>query len=173
MRIYIIGPGWSGKSTLAYHLGAYLNTPVTHMDNLQWEEWWVESKNYKALQIAAVAGDKWIIEGSSPSIIKIMNDRVDMVIILNNPPMGNIIRVIKRYLKGIFLKEKRIGWSWPMSDVNEIHWDFLFKTLRWRSRQLPRIRENIRNCSLENRVVEIQSPKRVLEKVILEMERIA
>jgi hypothetical protein len=126
----------------------------------------MERKNYKALQIAAVAENKWIIEGSSPSVLKTMDDRVDWVIILNLPPMGNIMRIIKRYLKGKFLKETRIGWSGSMSEVNEIHLDFLYKTLRWRSRQLPRIRENIRNAAMEGRMIEIHSLKNMFDDIL-------
>jgi hypothetical protein len=126
----------------------------------------MERKNYKALQIAAVAENKWIIEGSSPSVLKTMDDRVDWVIILNLPPMGNIMRITKRYLKGKFLKETRIGWSGSMSEVNEIHLDFLYKTLRWRSRQLPRIRENIRNAAMEGRMIEIHSLKNMFDDIL-------
>lgn len=170
MRIYITGPGWSGKSTLATRLGTHLNIPVVHMDELQWEKWWVKNKNYKELQAVAVANDAWIIDGCSVSILKTMKDRVDVVVLLNHPPISNVVRVIKRYLRGKFLKEKRIGWSMP--DVNEIHLDFLLNTLRWRKRQLPRIRENIKNCSLSSKIIEMKSPENMFEKVILKIKNL-
>lgn len=164
MRIYIVWPGWSGKSTLAKQLWSYFNIPIIHLDELQWKPGWIENKEYRNLQNKAIAQDNWIIEGSSVSIIKTMKDRVDVVIVLNHPPIGNIFRILKRYLKWIFFQEKRIGWA--MENIHELRTDFLFNTLRWRTRQFPRIRANIEEYSLEGKVMEIQSLENIFERIV-------
>ncbi|MDD2917120.1 MAG: hypothetical protein PHH70_04725 [Candidatus Gracilibacteria bacterium] len=167
MRIYITGPGGAGKSTLAKQLGAHYSIPVTHLDELQWGIDMVEKEEYRALRAAIIAEENWIIEGSSPSVLKAMKDCVDVVIVLNYSPIGNIFRILKRHVKSVFFGEKRIGWS--LDGVHELRLGFLFKTLRWRTRQLPRIRQNIMECALEGKVIEIDSIEGVFEKVVTRM----
>jgi len=125
----------------------------------------MENKEYRNLQSQAISQDNWIIEGSSVSILKAMKDCVDVVIILNYLPLGNIFRILKRYFKSIFFQEKRIGWK--VENTQELQFDFLFNTFRWRTRQLLRIRTNITECSLENKVIEIYSPKDAVNISIL------
>lgn len=93
-----------------------------------------------------------------------MKDLVDVVIVLNHPPIGNIFRIIKRYLEEKFFGKRRVGWT--IIGTNELRFDFLFNTLKWRTRQLPRIRANIKEYSLEEKVMEINSIESVFEKVI-------
>ncbi|NDK19707.1 hypothetical protein GW819_02625 [Candidatus Gracilibacteria bacterium] len=170
MRIYIVGPGGSGKSTLAKRLGSHFNIPVIHLDELQWKPEWIENKEYRNLQNQAILQDNWIIEGSSVSILKTMKDCVDVVIILNHSPVGNIFRIFKRYLKGIFFQEKRIGWA--MENIHGLRADFLFNTLRWGTRQLPRIRANIKEYSLEGKVIELQSLENIFERIVNKLKYI-
>lgn len=99
-----------------------------------------------------------------------MQDRADLVIILNYSPFGNIIRIIKRYLRERFFREKRVGWT--MENANKLRFGFLFNTLRWRTRQLPRIRANIRECFLEGETVEIKAIENVFEEVVLKIKDI-
>ena len=64
-RVLILGPGASGKSTLAARLGEITGLPVIELDKLFWkpgllptpQEQWVE------LQQRLVDKDQWIIDG--------------------------------------------------------------------------------------------------------------
>lgn len=170
MRIYIVGPGWSGKSTLAKKLSDHYNIPVVHLDRLLWKEWWIANDDYRTLQAEAIAQNDWIIEWDSCSILKLMQHRVDLVVLLNHSPLGNVGRIIKRFLKWLFLKEKRIGLA--IKNANRLHFGFLRTTAKWRTRQLPRIRANIAEYSLEDKVIEIKSLKNVFETVVFKIENI-
>ncbi len=163
MRIYITGPSWSGKSTLARELWLRFDTPVIHLDNMLWKEDLVENEDYWKLQLQAVAGKNWIIEGSSVSILKLMRDRVDIIIILNYQPMGNMIRILGRFLKGLWW-EKQIGFDSRKS--HRFPLELLFKTTTWQRRQLRRIRANIIECSFWDKVIEIHSIENALGRVI-------
>ncbi len=168
MRIYITGPAWSGKSTLAERLGKYFHIPVIHLDELQWQTWWMENENYRAEQTLIVAKDDWIIEWSSVSVLKTLQHQVDNIIILNYSPIGNIMRILKRFFLW-FLWKKRIGWNGG-KNMSWLKWSFLIKTANWQKRQLPRIRANVMECSLESKLIEIDSIENVFEKVISEMK---
>ena len=67
-RICIIGPSNSGKSTLAQAIGAARGMPVVHLDtlfhlpNTDWEARPLEE--FIALHDAAIAADRWVMEGN-------------------------------------------------------------------------------------------------------------
>ena len=170
MRIYITGPSWSGKSTLAERLGAHFRIPVIHLDELLYEEGFVENEDYWALQVEVIRKNEWIIEGASVSILKIMQHRIDRVIILNYPPIGNVIRVLFRFFEWLLWK-RRVGWN-TEKNSNRLWWRFLVKTTNWRTRQLPRIRINIMECSLQDKLIEIDSIKNAFEQSIANLRDI-
>lgn len=161
MRIYITGPGGSGKSTLALKLWEKYRIPVIHLDEFLWNADGTENKNYKKLQWEAITQKDWIIEWASCSILEKVGDKIDFIVLLNPPPLGNVWRVFWRFVKERILNEKRIGFSFR----NGLSIVFLIKTLFYRVRQLPRIRENIEKCRLQDKFLEISSMKDVFERV--------
>lgn len=163
MRIYITGPAGSGKSTLAQQLWTHYDIPVVHLDELMWKPGLMESEEYRILQAQEISKDVWIIEWSSVSILRLMAHRVDRVIILNTPPIGNMLRIIMRFLKS-FLWEKRVGFN--STETQSFPFKLLLKTAIWRKKQLPRIRFNIQECSLWERVLEVHSIENVFEKIV-------
>ncbi len=64
-RIMIVGGPGSGKSTLAREVGARLGLPVFHMDQIHWQENWVERPLVEKIPMAkaVVAQDAWVFEG--------------------------------------------------------------------------------------------------------------
>lgn len=163
MRIYITGPAWSGKSTLAQHLGTHYDIPIVHLDELMWEPGLVENEDYRALQSQEISKDSWIIEWSSVSILKLMIHRVDKIIILNTPPIGNILRIIMRFLQS-FSWEKRVGFN--STKTQSFPFKLLLKTTTWHKKQLPRIRANIEEYSLWEMVLEVHSIKNVFDTIV-------
>jgi hypothetical protein len=66
-RILIYGPAAAGKSTVARRLGAALDIPVIHLDDLLWLPGWQRRPfgDFVAAALDAVrdAGDAWICDG--------------------------------------------------------------------------------------------------------------
>ncbi|MEN6543497.1 topology modulation protein [Parvibaculum sp.] len=65
-RILVIGCSGGGKSTLARALGAQLDLPVIHLDQIWWTPGWVELGDEQFLPKLdeALAGERWIIDGN-------------------------------------------------------------------------------------------------------------
>ena len=84
-RIMIIGCGGSGKSTLARQLGEKLKLPVVHLDQLFWRPGWVSiSKDeFDCVHEAALAEEKWIMDGNFDRTIPRRLERCDTVIYLD------------------------------------------------------------------------------------------
>ncbi|WP_342359914.1 adenylate kinase [Terrarubrum flagellatum] len=64
-RIVIIGNSGGGKSTLARKLSAGCDLPHVEIDRLLWREDWSQTPAdvYEREHAAAVAGDRWIMDG--------------------------------------------------------------------------------------------------------------
>ena len=64
-RAVILGPGASGKSTLARRLGEITGLPVIELDKLFWREGLVATpkKEWVEIQQKLVAQDRWILDG--------------------------------------------------------------------------------------------------------------
>jgi adenylate kinase family enzyme len=86
-RILIIGCPGSGKSTLTRALAEKLALPAIHLDVLWWKPGWVESsiEEFRPKVAAAVAGERWIIDGGFSSTFDIRLPRADTIIWLDQP----------------------------------------------------------------------------------------
>ena len=64
-RIVLIGPGASGKSTLARQLGEITGLPVVELDKLFWQPGPVKTSRdqWVELQQRLVGADEWIMDG--------------------------------------------------------------------------------------------------------------
>lgn len=155
MKIYVTWPWWSWKSTISKKLGKQYDLPVIHLDKLLWIQPWFENKNYWDLQRAAINEEKWIIEWPSCSIVKNMKNNIDVIILLNPDPIINVYSVIKRYIKCRFFNENRIGVN--KESKNQLSLSFLYRTLIYRKRQLPRLLKNINDSWLNFKLLEINS----------------
>ncbi len=97
-RALVIGCSGAGKSTFARGLATATGIPVVHLDQLFWEPGWemASKSTYKARLEAALAGDRWIIDGSYPSTPDQRLPRADAVFWLDLPRWRCLARVIRR-----------------------------------------------------------------------------
>ena len=87
MRIVLLGPSCSGKSTLAARLSASLAIPRVEMDDMIWQPGWerldrgLEGKaEFRARCRTAVAGSAWVCAGAWSSGRDIVYARADTIV---------------------------------------------------------------------------------------------
>ena len=105
MKIFIIGPAGSGKTTLAEQLSELLNYPHTDLDDLFWDnqkdffeikrEDTVRNKMYEKL----LSQKSWIIEGAYLSWPSDGFSLADKLIFLDLKPHVLSFRIIKRFIR--------------------------------------------------------------------------
>lgn len=108
-RICILGPSNSGKSTLAVAIGDRLGVPVVHLDRLYHlpETDWLPrgAGDFLALHDAAVAGDRWVMDGNYSIGLPQRFDRATGVILLD----VSMLRSLGRYFRRSLLQTDRLG----------------------------------------------------------------
>lgn len=99
-RILVIGCSGGGKSTLARKLGERLSLPVVHLDVLFWKPGWVESsyEEFRPKIAAAVAEDRWIIDGNFSRTFDIRLPRAGTIVWVDQPRRVCLWRAFRRTL---------------------------------------------------------------------------
>ncbi|QHC65539.1 AAA family ATPase [Rathayibacter sp. VKM Ac-2759] len=108
-RLCIIGPSNSGKSTLAAAIGRARKMPVVHLDQY-WHlpgTHWVErgADEFAALHAAAVAGERWVIEGNYSRWLPERLGRATGLIALESTTTATVVR----YLRRTWSRQERVG----------------------------------------------------------------
>jgi adenylate kinase family enzyme len=100
-RVMILGSAGSGKSTLARAIGARTGLPVVHLDSLFWKPGWVEPtpEEFVAKHDAAVAADRWVIDGNYSRLFGRRLASADTVIVFDLPRMTCMRGILWRWLK--------------------------------------------------------------------------
>lgn len=96
----ILGPGGSGKTTLARRLGERTGLPVVHLDRHFWRPGWVETPRdeWRTRQRALFAGDRWIADGNYSATLEERLPRADTVVLLDLWAWRTVPRVVARSL---------------------------------------------------------------------------
>jgi adenylate kinase family enzyme len=109
-RVVILGPGASGKSTLAARLGEITGLPVIELDKLFWREGLVATPRdeWVRLQQTLIAGCGWIMDGDlGPyDAVEVRLRAADTVVFLDIPIARCAWRAVRRS------RERIDFWLW-------------------------------------------------------------
>lgn len=101
-RICILGPSNSGKSTLAVAIGSSRSLPVVHLDHFRHQPGmhWVQRPDaeFEVLHDAAVAADRWVIEGNYSRWLLGRFTRATGIVLLDASTVTSLLRYLQRTL---------------------------------------------------------------------------
>ena len=97
-RIVILGGAGSGKSTLARALRSRLDLPVVHLDRLYYGPAWtpVGAEVFRKRVAEALAGERWVVEGTYPDAGSVSLPRADLVLWLERPALLRLWRAWRK-----------------------------------------------------------------------------
>ncbi|MGH8813916.1 MAG: AAA family ATPase [Advenella sp.] len=101
-RICILGPSNSGKSTLATAIARKCDLEPVHLDQLFHEPNtdWVPrpATTFSALHEAAIAGERWVMDGNYSKYMPQRFERATGIILLNVHTTTSLLRYLRRTL---------------------------------------------------------------------------
>lgn len=100
-RILIIGSGGAGKSTFARELGALLDIPVVHLDQLYWKPGWEKPSRSEWVTTIdrETARPRWVMDGNFGGTLPQRLARCDTVVLLDVSRWICLWRVAKRFVR--------------------------------------------------------------------------
>jgi adenylate kinase family enzyme len=156
-RVVVLGVGGAGKTELAHELSRRTGLPVVHLDLLFWRPGWELAPRDEARVAldAAVAEERWIIDGNFLSAGDARFERADTVVFLDLPRTTCIARVLRRTVR-----DRRRGRpDLPEGCREGFDWAFIKWIWNFGRDDRPRILERLRQTEAD--VVHPRSPAEV------------
>ena len=156
-RAIVIGSSGSGKSTFARRLGDATGVPVVHIDQLFWEAGWqmAPAAVYQARIEAAVANDRWIIDGVDTRTLDLRLPRTDIVFWLDRSRWACLWRVARRIATSYGQVRPDMAAGCP----EKIDIDFLRFIWTFHERYDHRIAAAIERHGLQSRTLRLRSDR--------------
>lgn len=106
MRVSVVGNSGSGKSTLARALAARLDVPYVELDAIQHQRDWqpIPTGEFRTRVDAAVAGNRWVVDGNYSAVRDLVWARADTVVVLDLPRHTVMRQVIARTIRRVALR---------------------------------------------------------------------
>ncbi len=106
-RIIVVGTSGSGKTTLATRLARHWSLPYIELDALYWGPGWTPATPaaFRARVAAAIAGERWIVDGNYSVARDLLWSRADTLVWLDYPLGVNLWRLLLRSTRRIVTRE--------------------------------------------------------------------
>lgn len=107
-RVTVIGTSCSGKTTLARTLANIWNIPHIELDALHWQPNWSPRPDEELRQLtqAAVAAERWVLDGNYGKVRDIVWGRATTLIWLNYPFHVVFGRALSRTVKRVLFRKR-------------------------------------------------------------------
>ena len=107
LRIAIIGISGCGKTTLAQQLSEQYAIQYFKIDEMYWQENWTLRKSEELCELvaAAIATDRWVIDGHGASAKMMIWQRATHIIWLNYPFVRVFSQALRRTIQRAWTRE--------------------------------------------------------------------
>lgn len=120
-RVSVVGNSGAGKSTLARALAGLLGADFLELDSVNHQADWVPlaTEEFRSRVAAAVAGERWVIDGNYSKVRDLVWARADTVVWMDLPRRTVTRRVIWRSVRRMALRTE-------LWNGNRERWRYLF-----------------------------------------------
>lgn len=155
-RILVMGCSGGGKSTLSLEIAARFGFPYISIDrDVLWLPGWVERgrEEQRAIIVAKVQGERWIMDGTNPSTFDARLPRTDLVIWVRMPRLLCIWGVVSRWIKWIGRTRPEMA----PGCIEKVDWEFLRFIWTFEEKFTPRVLAGLAEHGPEVPVLQLKS----------------
>ena len=107
-RVVVVGTSCSGKTTLARQLSQGLGLPHIELDAIHWQSGWRPRPvdEVRRMVSAAVATERWVMDGNYSAVRDIVWGRATAVVWLNYPFRVVLWRALSRTTRRVITREE-------------------------------------------------------------------
>ena len=167
----MIGPGGTGKSTLAARMGAITGLPVIHLDSIFWRPGWEPTpKDEWARTVRALlAREAWVMDGNYSGTLDARLAACDAVVFLDLPRRTYLRRAVLRRLRHLGGRTRS---DMAPGCPEQLSWEFVRWLWGYRNRQRPAVLKKLEAAAARGlRVLILRSPAEV-ERFVAELPRL-
>lgn len=159
-RIMVIGCSGGGKSTLAQALAHHFDLVYFSIDrDILWLPGWVQRSKEEQRQriVERIAGERWIMDGTSTSTFDIRLPRTDIVIWVRMPRLLCVWGVLTRWLKHLGRTRPEMA----PGCIEKVDWQFLEFIWTFEQKFTPRITAAIATHGPHVPVLQVKSRRQM------------
>ncbi|TWB54714.1 adenylate kinase family enzyme [Rhizobium sp. ERR 922] len=137
-RILVMGCSGGGKSTLSQQIATRFGLTYVSIDrDVLWLPGWVQRdrEEQRAIIVAKVQGERWIMDGTNPSTFDIRLPRTDLVIWVRMPRLLCIWGAISRWIKWMGRTRPEMA----PGCIEKVDWEFLRFIWTFEEKFTPRV----------------------------------
>ncbi len=155
-RILVMGCSGGGKSTLSLKLAARFGLAYISIDrDILWLPGWVErgKEEQRAIIVAKVRGERWIMDGTTPSTFDVRLPRTDLVIWVRMPRLLCVWGVVSRWIKWMGRTRPEMA----PGCIEKVDWEFLRFIWTFEEKFTPRVLAGLAAHGAEVPVLQVKS----------------
>ncbi len=155
-RILVMGCSGGGKSTLSLKLAARFCLAYISIDrDILWLPGWVErgKEEQRAIIVAKVRGERWIMDGTNPSTFDVRLPRSDLVIWVRMPRLLCVWGVVSRWIKWMGRTRPEMA----PGCIEKVDWEFLRFIWTFEEKFTPRVLAGLAAHGAEVPVLQVKS----------------
>jgi len=140
-KVLVIGPGGSGKTTVACRIAAATGLPLLHLDSLYWRPGWVPTpdRDWDRMVAELVARDAWVMDGNYGRTLAIRLAACDTVVFLDPPRYLCLWRLLKRRWQYAGRRRPDL----PEGCPERLTWGFLQWVWSYHARRRPTVLQHL------------------------------
>ena len=160
-RVAVLGVGGAGKTKLSHEIARRTALPIVHLDRVFWRPGWelAPRDEARAAVDAAVAEERWIIDGNFLSAGDARFERADTVVFLDLPRTTCLARALRRAVRDRGRQRPDL----PDGCPEGFDWDFYKWIWNFGRDDRPRILERLAETQAD--VVHLRSPAEITRYV--------